>query len=108
MAASTLVEVSDGSQLVSVHYKITVTTAGTRVQLVATSQKIKSMVVVPWSGNTGKIYLAGLTVDSNTDDVWTSTDSVRIAPGRGYIDPTIYFLDSSVNGEGANILYMAQ
>jgi len=92
----------------SVHYKMTVASAGTAEPLIATTQPVKSITIVPWSGNTGKIFIGGSDISSSIDDGWTATDSIRIAPGRGFIDPTEYFLDSSVSAEGANIIYMLQ
>lgn len=89
-------------------FKMTITIAGTREALPATSQPIKGITIAPWSANTGKVYVGGVDIASTTDDGWTSTDSVRIAPGRGYVDPTEIYLDVSVSGEGANIIYMLQ
>src|SRR3990167_4129319 len=73
-----------------------VTTAGTRVQLSATSVACKKVHIQAKVGNTGSIYVGGSTV--------ASTRGIELLP-LATITLTIsnlnlVYIDSSVNGEG--------
>jgi hypothetical protein len=81
----------------------TVTTAGTRVRLVAASLKVKSVTLVGRSTNTGRIYVGGDDVASTTNEGLGADDNLTLTtPEKHYIDLTEIFVDSSVSGEKVN------
>jgi len=85
----------------------TVTTAGTRVTVSSSALSVLSFTVQANVGNTGYIYVGASDV--------TSSNTVALAAGQSVNFPAIqghemdigtnFYLDSSVNGEGAKILY---
>lgn len=87
----------------------TVTTAGTRVAVSATALTVRSCVIQALPGNTGVIYVGDVTVDSTHGVSLAAGQSISLeAPGdpAAYIDLTQVYLDCSVNGEKANVLYL--
>lgn len=80
--------------------KVTVTTAGTRVQLSGTSKPSKAVVIRALETNTGLVYVGDSTV--------ASTNGHRLSPGESVgleiADLTNVYLDSAVNGEGISYL----
>lgn len=83
-------------------FQKTVSTAGIAEQL-ASSSVIKSIAIKALSTNTGIIYVGGSGVDS--------TNGYELEAGEGLTllidDPSIIFIDSSVNGEGVSCLTLA-
>ena len=85
------------------------TTAGTRVQLVAYDYRVKSLMVKALKGNTGLIYIGNIEVDSSVGDE-IEPSGIRnfvadVNPITGELKPLIlsnFWLDSSVNGEGVS------
>jgi hypothetical protein len=78
----------------------TVAAAGTRVRLVAASQRVKSVTINGKTGNTGRIYVGGADVASTTNNGLGADQSVTFTtPEKHYIDLTEIFIDASVNGE---------
>lgn len=85
-----------------------VTTAGTQVQLSATSVPCYEVLMQVNASNTGSIYVGGASVDS-------STGIVLIAPAAATSQPVDIVLsaqnlnqiwiDSDVNGEGVRFIY---
>jgi len=85
----------------------TVTTAGTRVALVASSTPARQVFITALSGNTGVICVGGSTVVAS---LATRTGVPLDAGDVLAIDvanlATIY-IDSTVNGEGVSFLYLS-
>ena len=79
----------------------TVAIAGTAEPLVATSQRVKSLVVIAKNGNTNQVYLGGADVASTTNDGLDAAESVTIE-AVGWLDLADIFLDVDTNGEGIN------
>ncbi len=79
----------------------TVTTAGAAEPLVATSQRVKSLVVIAKNGNTNQVYLGGADVASTTNDGLDAAESVTIE-AVGWLDLADIYLDVDTNGEGIN------
>jgi len=77
----------------------TVTTAGTRVQLVASSTPVSSCCIKAKSTNTGIIYVGNSTVDSNSYRLGASEEICL-----DLNDAQDVYLDSSVNGEGVTFI----
>lgn len=77
-----------------------VTTAGTRVALVASSTPLEDgwIVVTAWATNTGIIYVKDVTV--------TSANGFRLGPGMSlqirWDELATVYIDASVSGEGAS------
>jgi hypothetical protein len=97
--------------------KKTVTTAGTPVQITATSQLTHSILFQALSGNTGKIFIgtSAAMVKSTLVGVITviPVPTVNVLPGINFAWPDAHFqydladywLDSDNNGEGLLISY---
>lgn len=81
---------------------VNVTTAGTRVQLTATSTPILSVVIKAKTANTGTIYVGNSAVSSSNGFVLLAGDTVSIEID----DLSKIYLDASVNGEGITYLYV--
>lgn len=77
----------------------TVTTAGTRVQLVTASQRVTSLVIIAKIANTGKLFVGGDDVASTTNGGMNAADALSLP---GPLDLKDVYLDVSVNGEGAD------
>lgn len=78
--------------------QVTVTTAGTRVQLSGSSTPIRSICIKALHADTGKIYVGNSTVSS-------SNGYELIADLSACLDVNninLIYIDSSVNGEGAS------
>lgn len=80
--------------------KVTVTTAGTEVQISASSVSVKSITIKSLAANTGTIYIGNSTV--------ASTNGYALAAGQAISfdidDLNKVYIDSSVNGEGVTYL----
>ena len=81
-----------------------VTTAGTRVPLIASQTFISSVTGRARRTNTGSIYLGDNTI-SSTGSALAAGDTVTISHPYQF-DLADEFIDSSVNGEGVDIWYM--
>ena len=77
----------------------TVATAGTAEPLVATSQRVKSLVVIAKNGNTNQVYLGGADVASTTNDGLDAAETITIE-AVGWLDLADIYLDVDTNGEG--------
>lgn len=77
------------------HAKVTVTTAGTRVQLATNTAK--AIVVKASVANTGTIYVGGSTVASTNGFPLAAGDTVAL----DISNTNVIWIDSSVNGESA-------
>lgn len=77
----------------------TVTTAGTRVRLHATSLRCRKVQVYAQAANTGQIYVGGSDVASTTHTGLDAAESVTLETERNFLDLYDLWLDSSVNGE---------
>lgn len=90
----------------------TVTTAGTRVALVASATKTGSVLIMAECDNTGYIYLGDVTVSSTNGIRLSACEKVGVTydyvapPGySNEINLNTFYIDSSVNGDGVNIFY---
>lgn len=78
----------------------TVTTAGTRVTLVAASQKVNAAVAIKaLAANTGKIYVGDVSVSSSVGFELSAKEVVVFALIGDLLE---IYIDSSVNGEGVS------
>ncbi len=95
---------------------ITVTTAGTRVPLSATPKYVSYLAIKsPVTGNTGQIYVGGVTVSSTNGyplQPSTATVSTEIVIHSAMLgmqgeefDLSQIYLDATTNGNTALILY---
>lgn len=83
-----------------------VTTAGTRVALVAAQEFAAWVTVQAKTGNTGSIYLGGVTIDSTRGIELLSGDTHTFLAERArQYDLNGIYIDSSVNGEGVTFTY---
>jgi hypothetical protein len=89
-----------GLPLTLITGKTTVTTAGTRVQLLTSSTPAKSVTIKALIGNTGHIYVGNNFVSSTVGFVLEAGDTVSL----NFADLSNIWLDCSVNGEGVTYL----
>lgn len=80
--------------------QVTVTTAGTRVQLASTTS-IRSVCIKALNGNTGKIYIGDVTVSASNGYELPKDVSVCLDINN----LSLVYVDSSVNGE--KVAYIA-
>lgn len=90
---------SEGPVLIS--GEKTVAAAGTAEALVASSQRVKSVVIIAKAANTGQVYLGGSDVASTTNDGLDARESVTIE-GVGWFDLADIFVDADTNAEGVD------
>lgn len=86
----------------------TVTTAGTRVALAASSTPAVYAFIQADCANTGYIYVGGSSVSSSNAPRISACGSVTlplVIEGRMFYDLADIYIDSSVNGEGVKVLY---
>ncbi len=76
----------------------TVATAGTAEPLVATSQRVKSLVVIAKKANTNQVYLGGADVAATTNDGLDAAETITIA-AVGWLDLADIYLDVDTNEE---------
>ncbi len=89
----------------------TITTAGTQLPIATSKTLVTSIVIQAHPANTGYIYVGDSTVDANTGIRLSAGDkfSISVDPrnqGASLIDLNKLYLDTSVNGEGARLLYL--
>ncbi len=77
----------------------TVAIAGTAEPLLATSQRVKSLVIIAKKANLNQVYLGGADVASTTNDGLDAAESLTIE-AVGWLDLVDIFLDVDTNGEG--------
>ncbi len=87
-----------------------VTTAGTRVTLVASNLFTASVIIQAKCANTGFIYVGDSTVTSANGIRLSACDKLSLTfdavPGKADpLDLLKVYIDASVNGEGVNLLY---
>lgn len=78
-----------------------VTTAGSRVQLSATSVPCIDLIIQATSGVTGRIYVGGPAVSSSAGVYLTAGQTLPISTDN----LNKVWLDSTVDGDGATFLY---
>src|SRR3990172_6468678 len=81
----------------------TVTTAGTKVQVSATSTKIYWIDIQSKCDNTNYIYVGGSTLNNTIGISLTPCSMITLESGNAGKDPlnlTDIYIDSLVNGEG--------
>lgn len=78
-----------------------VTTAGSRVQLSASSVPVKKVTVQAKTANTQNIYVGGSTIAAGRGIILLPFNSILLTPS----DLNLVFIDSDVNGEGVTFTY---
>ena len=91
---SGIVVTSEVSPTTIISAKVTVTTAGTRVQFVTNT--IKSVVIKSLSINTGFIYVGNSLVSATNGFQLSAGDTIAL----DITNTNVVWIDSSVNGEG--------
>lgn len=87
--------ISDGSK--------DVTTAGTRVQLVATTTNCRLVNIFAKAGNSGNIFVGGDTVSSTSGMV---LEQARATGWFPIDDLSKIYIDSAQNGDGVQFAYV--
>lgn len=92
---------------------VTVTTAGTRVQVTSSTIMVESVTIQGHETNTGYIYIGASDVASTKGLVVSAKESVTITGEqiRGTtetFDLSDVWIDSSVNGEKARVIYQSR
>lgn len=109
--ANTLPRDDNNQILTNVYKSITsdrkvVTTAGTRVQVSATSVACKRIDVMSETDNTGLIAVGNVAVVAAEG----TQKGIILQPGGSYTfyvtDLNLFYIDSTVNGEGITFNYM--
>jgi hypothetical protein len=92
--------------------EITVTTAGTRVQVSSTDTPISSIIIQASSGNSGVIYVGDSSVSSTAGIVLTAGQAWAVtadASGRHGFEEMVlsdFWVDSASNGDKFKVVYM--
>lgn len=90
---------------------VTVTTAGTEVQLSSTTIRASSVTIQALNTNTGFIYVGDSNVASGRGIELDAGQAITISadlsgrPGGDEIDLSDIYVDSSVNGEKVKVVY---
>lgn len=89
---------------------VTVAAAGTRVQLTSSSPTpCRSIIIQANSGNTGDIYIGGVTVSSSVYGIrLTKGSSITISNdlNDAKIDLSGFYIDAGTSADGISILYL--
>ena len=87
--------IGDGTQ--------TVATAGVRVQLSTTSVRCKKVLITAKGGNSGNIYIGGITIASGRGKQLVPLQDVEIE-----IDNlNLIYIDATSSGDGCSYVYVA-
>jgi hypothetical protein len=88
----------------------TVTTAGTRVKLSATSKLVKKLKVKALVGNAGVIYIGDVTVAAANGYQLAAGAEISLVDlfykDGDVVDLTNIYIDSAVNGDGVSLVYI--
>jgi len=79
---------------------VTVTTAGTQIQITSTPTPIKSVVFIALTTNTGLIYLGESDVASTKGFPRSAGQSLVFEMDTEVLDLSKFWVNSAVNGEG--------
>jgi hypothetical protein len=81
--------------------QVTVTTAGTRVQLSSSAVPTRSITVQALPGNTGNIYVGTVTVDSTKGHILQPGQAMKLSTdeGREELILSDYYVDSATSGD---------
>ena len=83
-------------------FEKTVATAGTAEVLVAASKRVKSVVIVAKSDNTGRVvYVGGSDVSSSTNGGLGASQSISLE-AAGWMDLADIYIDADTNVEGVD------
>lgn len=85
----------------------TVSNAGTRVALSASSRPFRYAIIQAKPGNTGNIFVGDATVASGLGITLTNTSAPIIVKNDGNdsrFDLADWYIDAATNGDGANVL----
>jgi len=82
-----------------------ITTAGTQLQLDATEYALKSLLIIAYSSNTGRVFYGGSDVANTTQKGLLAGESIviEVRENASFLLSSIW-LDVSVNGEGADFI----
>lgn len=92
--------------------EITVSTAGTRVQVSATDTPITSIIIQASSGNSGVIYAGDSNVSATAGIVlsagqgWAVTADASGRFGHEEMVLSDYWVDAATNGDKVKVIYM--
>ncbi len=67
----------------------------------AGANRVKSVVIIAKTGNTGQVYVGGSDVATTTNDGLDAGDSLEIE-SAGWMDLAAIYLDVDTNGEGVD------
>ncbi len=79
----------------------TVTATGTAEALVASSRRVKSVVIVAKAGNVGQVYVGGSDIATTTNDGLDAGETLAIE-AHGWLDLANIYIDVDTNGEGVD------
>ena len=79
----------------------TVAAAGTAEALVASSQRARSVTIIPKTSNTGQVYVGGSDVASTTNDGLDAGESVDFE-AVNWLDMADVYIDVDTDGEGVD------
>lgn len=93
--------------------KVTVTTAGTRVQITSSDIRATSVTIQADAANTGDMYVGDSTVASNKALTLDARESVSlngdtVAGNTEEFNLSEIYVDSSVNGESVHVFYLGR
>jgi len=93
-----------------VNLVLTVVTSGTKVPLSATRLLTKSFIIEAGSGNTGSLKVGDSTVSPTRGQSLSKGEvfGVSIEESREYVDLSKWFIDSTKNGETAEIQFLSK
>jgi hypothetical protein len=91
--------------------RVTVTTAGTRVQITSSHIVTTNIIIQALSGNTGTVYVGNSSVSSSLCMVALAAGAaITLTPGAmgndmGGLDLSEFYIDASQNSQSVNVGY---
>jgi hypothetical protein len=79
----------------------TVASAGTAEPLVASSKRVKSVVIIAKAGNTSQVYVGGADVDSSTNDGLDAGESITLE-SHEWMDLADIYIDAGTSDDGVD------
>lgn len=90
--------------------QVTVTTAGTRVKLSASSRLARTVIIQALASNTGDVYIGDVTVSSTLGYILVKGTAITINADLNnededttYVDLTLMYADAANNGDKVQI-----
>lgn len=91
---------------------VTVSTAGTRVQLSATATPVSTVIITAKAANSGKIYVGDDTVAAGTGTELAAGSSLAVSadmsgrPGGEEFVLSDFYIDAATNGDKVAVAYI--